>query len=107
LSANFTFCVLQARKVPNCQVHLGDRPINITLQRALSSLSWWQTTKLTWHILTSRDPISKEEVEKCKQKDLLEDMLEEMTGEFPALSKVFVHERDLFLGMQIHHALLS
>jgi pheromone shutdown protein TraB len=91
---------MQARKVPNCQVHLGDRPINITLQRALSSLSWWQTTKLTWHILTSRDPISKEEVEKCKQKDLLEDMLEEMTGEFPALSKVFVHERDLFLGMQ-------
>lgn len=86
-------------------MHLGDRPINITLQRALSSLSWWQTTKLTWHILTSRDPISKEEVEKCKQKDLLEDMLEEMTGEFPALSKVFVHERDLFLGMQSRYYL--
>ncbi|XP_059483307.1 traB domain-containing protein-like isoform X3 [Neocloeon triangulifer] len=88
----------EAKKVPHCQVHLGDRPINVTLQRALSSLSWWQTFKLTWHILTSRDHISKEEVEKCKQKDLLEEMLEEMTGEFPALSKVFVHERDLFLA---------
>ncbi|CAB3362657.1 Hypothetical predicted protein [Cloeon dipterum] len=88
----------EAKRVPQCQIHLGDRPINVTLQRALSSLSWWQTIKLTWHILTSRDHISKEEVEKCKQKDLLEEMLEEMTGEFPALSKVFVHERDLFLA---------
>jgi pheromone shutdown protein TraB len=52
----------EARKIPNCSVHLGDRPINITLQRALASLTWWQTTKLTWHILTSKDPISKEEV---------------------------------------------
>jgi pheromone shutdown protein TraB len=37
-------------------------------------------------------------VEKCKQKDLLEEMLAEMTGEFPALSYVFVHERDLYLA---------
>ena len=41
---------------------------------------------------------SKEDVEKCKQKDLLEEMLKEMTGEFPALSKVFVQERDTFLA---------
>jgi hypothetical protein len=31
---------------------------------------------------------SAEEVEKCKQKDLLEEMLREMTGEFPHISKV-------------------
>jgi len=41
---------------------------------------------------------SKEEVERCKQKDLLEEMLHEMTGEFPALSRVFVTERDIFLA---------
>ena len=44
---------------------------------------------------------SKEEVEKCKQKDLLMEMLEEMTGEFPALSEVFVKERDTFLAASL------
>lgn len=47
---------------------------------------------------------SKEEVEKCKQKDLLEQMLKEMTGEFPALSQVFVQERDMFLANSLRLA---
>lgn len=41
---------------------------------------------------------SKEDVERCKQKDLLEEMLVEMTGEFPELSRVFVNERDMYLA---------
>ena len=41
---------------------------------------------------------SKEEVEKFKEKDILEEMLKEMAGEFPAFSEVFVRERDLFLS---------
>lgn len=49
---------------------------------------------------------SKEEVEKCKQKDLLEQMLKEMTGEFPALSEVFVSERDVFLTHSLKNAAL-
>ena len=47
---------------------------------------------------------SKEDVERCKQKDLLEEMLKEMTGEFPALSEVFVNERDLFLTNSLRMA---
>jgi len=47
---------------------------------------------------------SKEEVERCKQKDLLEEMLHEMTGEFPALSQVFVAERDIFLANSLRLA---
>jgi hypothetical protein len=47
---------------------------------------------------------SKEEVERCKQKDLLEEMLREMTGEFPALSRVFVAERDIYLANSLHLA---
>ena len=70
----------EARTVPGCLVHLGDRPINITLKRALGSLSLWQKLKLGFNILTSKDSITKEDVEKCKQKDLLESMLEEMAG---------------------------
>ncbi|KAH9383304.1 hypothetical protein HPB48_024424 [Haemaphysalis longicornis] len=47
---------------------------------------------------------SKEEVERCKKQDLLEEMLAEMTGEFPALSKVFVKERDIFLAYSLRLA---
>jgi len=88
----------EANKVPGCVVHLGDRPVHITLRRAISSLSVWQKLKLAFGIIFTNESISKEEVEKCKQKDLLEEMLAEMTGEFPALSQVFVNERDTYLA---------
>lgn len=87
----------EARHVPGCRLHLGDRPIQITLKRALAALSVWQKFKLAWYLIFSKDPISKEDVEKCKQRDLLEQLLKEMTGEFPALSQVFVEERDIYL----------
>lgn len=40
-------------------------------------------------------------MEKFKQKDLLEEMLGEMTGDFPALSRVFVSERDTYLSQSL------
>lgn len=49
--------LFQARRVPMCLIHLGDRPIHITLQRAFASLSWWQTIRLMWYLLTSKEPI--------------------------------------------------
>ncbi|XP_071961496.1 traB domain-containing protein-like [Antedon mediterranea] len=88
----------EAQQIPGCKLNLGDRPIQITLNRAMAKLSVWQKMRLAWFMITSKDPITKEDVEKCKQKDLLEEMLEEMTGEFPALSRVFVTERDMFLA---------
>lgn len=94
----------EARNVEGCRIHLGDRPIHVTLHRALAALSLWQKMKLVWHLLLNRSPISPEEVERCKQKDLLEEMLEEMTGEFPSLSQVFVQERDLCLAHSIQIA---
>lgn len=100
----FRRAVQEAEKVKGCLLHLGDRPLQITLQRALAALSIWQKLRLAWHMITAKDPISKEEVERCKNKDLLEEMLAEMTGEFPALSKVFVKERDIFLAYSLRLA---
>ncbi|XP_071082471.1 traB domain-containing protein-like isoform X2 [Haliotis cracherodii] len=84
----------ESRRVPGCRLQLGDRPIQITLKRALAALSLWQKIRLA----------CKEDVEKCKQRDLLEQMLREMTGEFPALSRVFVEERDLYLAHSLKMA---
>jgi len=100
----FRRAFIEAMKVPGCKVHLGDRPINITLKRALAALGSLQKLRLGWNILTSKDSITREEVEKCKDRDLLENMLAEMAGEFPALSRVFVAERDLFLAHSLQLA---
>ena len=100
----FRRAFIEAIKVPGCKVHLGDRPINITLKRALAALGPLQKLRLGWNILTNKDSITREEVEKCKDRDLLENMLAEMAGEFPALSRVFVAERDLFLAHSLQLA---
>ena len=47
---------------------------------------------------------SKEDVEKCKQKDLLEQTMSEMIGEFPALHRTIVAERDIYLTHTLHQA---
>merc|ERR1712004_724805 len=82
----FRRAFVEAMKVPGCKVHLGDRPINITLKRALAALGPLQKLRLGWNILTSKDSITREEVEKCKDRDLLENMLAEMAGDFLAHS---------------------
>jgi pheromone shutdown protein TraB len=49
----------------------------------------------------------KEEIEACKEKDLLEKMLSDMTGEYPSISRVFVDERDLYLAHSLWLAATS
>ncbi|KAK2145932.1 hypothetical protein LSH36_646g01023 [Paralvinella palmiformis] len=100
----FRRALQEAQKIPGCHIQLGDRPVGITLRRAIYSLSLWQKIQLMWCLLTSKEPISKEEVERCKQHDLLEEMMREMAGEFPALSRVFVKERDLYLVHSLRQA---
>ncbi|KAG8183081.1 hypothetical protein JTE90_010904 [Oedothorax gibbosus] len=102
----FRRAYLEAQQIPGCVVHLGDRPIHISLRRALAKLSLWQKIRVAWQILRLKGPISKEEVERCKDKDLLEKMLEEMTGEFPELSQVFVRERDIYLTYSLQMSAL-
>ncbi|XP_061710088.1 traB domain-containing protein-like isoform X1 [Cydia pomonella] len=103
----FRRAMAEAKKIPNCMVQLGDRAIDITLHRAIASLTWGQTIRFVWHLLTSNQSISVEEVEKCKQKKMLEDMLEEMAEEFPALKRVFVLERDMYLCHSLQVAALQ
>lgn len=93
----FRRAVAEVHRLPGCLVHLGDRPISITLQRALHGLSFFQTLRLVWKLVTFDEEITPEEVEQCKRKDLLEELMQEMAGDFPAFGDVFVHERDLYL----------
>ncbi|KAF7637040.1 hypothetical protein Mgra_00003429 [Meloidogyne graminicola] len=75
-----------SKLVSGCQLVLGDRPLHITLKRALSSLNIFQKAKFFFHL--------QEDVERCKNNDILEELLSEMAGEYPQVSRILVDERD-------------
>ncbi|XP_039297255.1 traB domain-containing protein isoform X2 [Nilaparvata lugens] len=100
----FRRALAEVKKLKKCVIHFGDRPINVTLKRALSVLSWWQSIRLFCILLFTKQTIRKEEVENCKQRDLLESMLAEMAGEFPDFNRVFVQERDIVLTNALQSA---
>lgn len=54
---------------------------------------------------TSHLNFRKEEVERCKESDLLEELLREMAGEFPELTRILVDERDQYMAHGLRHLL--
>ncbi|GAU97227.1 hypothetical protein RvY_08560 [Ramazzottius varieornatus] len=83
----------------DCMILLGDRPLSITLKRAFGSLSLWQKAQFLWVVMREmKTDISQEDVEKCKSSDVLEELIEKLSQEFPTLHRVLVSERDLFLA---------
>ncbi|KAF6209830.1 hypothetical protein GE061_015581 [Apolygus lucorum] len=98
------FIECQKMKTRNPLFHFGDRPIQVTLRRALDVLSWWQRIRLSFSLVFQKPKISREDVEKCKQGDLLESLLKDMGNEFPELGKVFIEERDTYLTYSLQMA---
>ncbi|RDD46869.1 TraB domain-containing protein [Trichoplax sp. H2] len=96
--------ISQALQVPGCKMHLGDRPIEITMKRTVASLSIWQRIKLVYNLITSDKNITKEEIEKMKDQDLLMELLHEITDTFPSLARVIVDERDAYLAYSLLQA---
>ena len=97
----FRVAYQEACQIFGCKLVLGDRPIQSTIGRAMGALSFFQKLKLAWHLIFSKESITKEDVERYKQKDMIAEMLAEMTGDFPELSKVFVEERDQYMAQML------
>lgn len=97
----FRVACQEARQIAGCKLVLGDRPIQSTIGRAMGALSIFQKLKLAWHLIFSKESITKEDVERYKQKDMIAEMLAEMTGDFPELSRVFVEERDQYMAQML------
>ena len=75
----------------SCKVVLGDRPIDTTIQRCWTSMNIFQKVKLVAHFLYAMtQSFSKEEIEMLKEKNVLTEMLEEFSKQFPQLSKVLI-----------------
>lgn len=88
-------------------VSLCDREIQTTFKRAWAKSSLWNKCKLLATLISaafSNEEISEEELEKLKNQETLESMLEEVAKELPSVKEVLIDERDQFLASKIFDA---
>jgi len=89
------------------RILLGDRMVNVTFQRALHSLNFFQKLRFYFAIartLTEDISITPEEVEKMKNKDMVDMLVGELAEQFPTVTRVLVDERDKVLAYSLRSA---
>ncbi|URE43719.1 TraB family [Musa troglodytarum] len=97
-----------ARKVSEelgVQIVLGDRPIEITLERAWSSLTWSQKVRLVLSLFRGISS-SSSELPKSNMKDQEMDgspykLYESLSVSYPSLLQPLIHERDTYLAWSL------
>lgn len=95
--------IAEEKKIP---VVLLDRDVRITLKRALNQMNIIEKAKLFYSILAGffgneKENITKEVVEKLKQKDVMSGLMQELSSEMPSIKKVLVDERDVYIANKI------
>ncbi|BDA45348.1 TraB domain-containing protein [Coccomyxa sp. Obi] len=86
------------------QIVLGDRPIEITLQRAWAALSWRQRFQLLSALWQSRGQaadVSADAVEAMKDDDVISSVVAEYSAAFPEVVSPLLHERDMYLAWSL------
>lgn len=86
---------------------LCDREIQTTLRRAWMKSSFWNKLKLMGTLISSafsREELKDEDIEKLKEKNALQGMLEELSHELPTVKEVLIDERDKYLATKIFTA---
>lgn len=81
-----------------------DREIQITLSRVWRGMGLWEKLKLMFSLVFSfgaSDEISEEDIEKMKQKDILQTLLSDVKESHPIIEKSLINERDMFLAEKI------
>ena len=83
---------------------LVDRPIQITLKRAWGKNSFWGKCKLLATLLSSafsKEEINPEEIEKLKNRNEMDSMMNELSDYMPVIKEVLIDERDRYLASKI------
>lgn len=86
---------------------LADRDIQVTLKRTWANLSWWDKLKAMsglFDAVISDEKISEDDLEKMKEGDQLNDMMQEFAREMPKVKTPLIDERDQYLMSKIQDA---
>lgn len=86
------------------QIVLGDRPIEITLERAWTSLKWKEKMSLLLSVfggITSSADLSTEALKESTSDDSTFQLYEKLSFSYPSLLQPLLHERDTFLAWSL------
>ncbi len=95
---------MNAAEEQNVRCTLVDRPIQITLKRAWGKNSFWGKCKLFAMLLSSafsKEEIDPAEIEKLKQRNEMDSMMDELSEYLPVIKQVLIDERDQYLASKI------
>jgi len=98
---------VEAAEAASAQVWLSDRDIRVTLSRTWRSMGLWDKAKLLFQLLLSLgevDDLSREDIERMKQEDVLDSLLKEIGASQPVIREILIDERDRYLAQKIKEA---
>jgi pheromone shutdown-related protein TraB len=98
---------VEAAEAQGAHVRPVDRDIRITLSRTWRSMGLWAKVKLIGQMLFSLgevDDLSREDIERMKQEDVLEALLKEIGASQPVIRQILIDERDRYLAQKIKTA---
>lgn len=98
--------IKQAEKT-GARLVMADRDVEITLKRVWRNLNFWNKIKMASHILATLfvgETIDESLIEKIKERDQLETILETFSQSFPEVKKRLIDERDIYLSQKIRNA---
>lgn len=86
---------------------LADRNIEVTLKRVWGGLGFFGKIKMVMQLISSlfiAEEIDSESVEKLKEKDQMEEMMQEFSKGLPHVKERLIDERDIYLAEKIRTA---
>ncbi|KON87746.1 conjugal transfer protein TraB [Sporosarcina globispora] len=98
---------IESAKETGAKLVLADRNIQITFARIWGNLGLKGKSLLLSQVIASifsKDTITEEELEKMKNQDTINAILNEFTESFPRLKKPLIDERDQYLAQKIKEA---
>ena len=98
---------IDAAEAEGAHTWLADRDIRTTLSRTWRSMTLWGKVKLLFQLLLSLgevDDLKEEDIEKMKQEDVLNALLNEIGASQPVIRDILIDERDRYLTQRIKSA---
>ncbi len=84
-----------------------DRDVQVTLKRAWARSNLWNRSKLLASLIGSafsNEKLTESEIERLKEKNELEQMMNELAEYLPSVKEVLIDERDRYLASKIYES---
>lgn len=88
----------------NAKLELVDREVKITLKRTWAKLGVWQALQVIVALVSAMfndQEVSKEEIERLKTSDALDEALKEFSKKFPDVRRTLIDERDTYMAQKL------